>query len=71
MRLNEAIEQLKILELPYKSGQDHKRHISVRLGIEALEIIQEIRTSKHLDKLVSTTLDKVFSRLPSETKEGQ
>ena len=67
MNLEEAIKQNKVIinEILMLLDKDIQ---AIQLGIEALEIIQEVRASKNLDKLVSTVLGKIFKPLPSETE---
>ena len=39
-----------------------------QLGIEALEIIEEIRVANGLNRMMDVIWDKVFKPLPSETE---
>jgi len=41
MTLERAIEELNSLELPIRTELDHKKHLAVRLGIEALKRVKE------------------------------
>ena len=60
MTLDEAIKENNTLQLPLKTEQDHRKHLAVRLGIEALKRL-------HVLRLIST--NEANHLLPGETAE--
>jgi len=62
--LEEAIEELRALALPIVTEQDYRKHKAVRLGIEAIERVRQIREASI--KLVKYNLCDHL--LPSETE---
>jgi len=61
MKIEEAIKELNTLKLPIKTEQDHRRHQAIRLGIEALKRVKDLRR-------VEPPFTTAEAWLPSETK---
>ena len=60
MTIDKAIETLNHLQLPLKTAEEHDVHLAVRLGIEALKLVQR-------ERLLG--INPVETQLPGETTE--
>jgi hypothetical protein len=60
MTIEEAVKELNTLELPIETEQDHRKHLAIRLGIEAIKEIKRCRDNGYRF---------ICIRLPEETIE--
>ena len=66
MTLEEAITHNNSIKTDYEHRRLFQKVEAIQIGIEALEIIEEIRVANGLDAVIKVIWDKVFKLLPSE-----
>ena len=67
--IDEAIKYLNLIHEDRRDDgvpDDMPGQKAIQLGVEALGIIEEIRTANGLDAMMKVIWDKVFKPLPSE-----